>query len=182
MSRPRTPDPAKLFLSAIYSSGEALEACLPELIRKFGPTDHSTRELPFAMTHYYDGEMGGKLLRRFFTFKEPVDPGELPAIKLFTNSLEEGQREGDLRRINLDPGLISVYNFVLATGKPNPSRTYAGRGIYIDLTLVFESGSFKRLEWTYPDYAEDEMIAFLNRIREAYKHDLRRRAKERKTN
>lgn len=173
MSKPREPDPAKLFLSAIYRQGGALEKCLQALIEKFGPSDYSSRELEFTITGYYEREMGEPLYRRFFSFRELCDPARLAEIKLFTNDLEQDSAVDDRRAVNLDPGLISMGSLILATGKPVAHRPYLGRGVYADLTLVYESGSFKPLPWTYPDYRAPELLEFLNRLRAAYKHDLR---------
>lgn len=173
MSKPRPPDPAKLFVSAIYADREMLDMCMNEMSERFGPADFSTRELAFDITGYYQKEMGENLRRRFFAFRELVDPGLLPDVKLFTNSLEDRFRQGRARTVNLDPGMLSIHNLVLATGKPVAHRPYLDKGIYADLSLVYENGSFRPLPWTYPDYAEQGMIEFLNRIREAYKNDLR---------
>ncbi len=173
MSRPKTPDPVKLFLSAIYSDKDKFETCLAKMMEKFGPTDFSTRELDFTKTHYYQEEMGGPLWRRFFTFKTLVDPGELADIKLFTNSLEDGCAKEAMRKVNLDPGLVTLGNFVLATGKQGAVRPYLGKGIYVDLTLIYESSAFKPMSWTYPDYREPDMLDFLKRVRESYKFELR---------
>lgn len=173
MSRPKDPDPAKLFLSMIYSGREAADLCLQTITREFGPSDYSTRELVFEFSGYYAAEMGEPLCRRFFTFHELMDPGRLPAIKLFTNQLEQDTAREGKRRVNLDPGFMAINNLVLATGKSVANRPYLGQGIYADLTLVFESGSFRALPWTYCDYASPDMLSFLNRIRQAYKADLK---------
>ncbi len=173
MSRPREPAPAKLFLSAIYNERGALEQCLAKLWQRFGPSDYSSRETRFDTTSYYNDEMGSPLLRMFMTFQGLVHPGELPEIKLFTNSVEDELAADGKRSVNLDPGLVSLDNLVLATGKQAPHRPYLGRGIYADLNLIFESGSFRPLPWTYPDYADPAVISFMNLVREAYKKDLR---------
>ena len=173
MSKPKIPEPAKLFLSIIYSDPSAAEGCVVKITSCFGPVDYSTRELDFNLTGYYAAEMGEPLQRRFFTFRDLMDPGRLAEIKLFTNSLEEEFAIEGKRRINLDPGFLSMNNLVLASGKAVGHRPYLGQGIYADLTLVFESGSFRGLPWTYQDYASPEIITFLNRIRESYKADLR---------
>lgn len=178
MSRPREPAPAKLFLSLIYSDRPAADYSLDSLMDHYGPADYSTRELDFHATAYYQAEMGVPLLRRFFTFSRLLDPGRLVEVKLFTNALETATSREGKRVVNLDPGCLSLANLVLATGKAAAHRPYLGRGIYADLTLVFENASFRPLPWTYPDYAAPEMIAFLNRLREAYKAELRERKAE----
>jgi hypothetical protein len=139
----------------------------------YGPFDTATRELPFAATAYYEREMGAPLCRRFFTFRELLDPGRLVEVKLFTNALERDTAAEGQRRVNLDPGVLALGHLVLATGKPAPHRPYLGQGLYADLTLVFQNASYQPLPWTYPDYAHPEMIAFLNRLRDGLKEDLK---------
>jgi hypothetical protein len=63
--------------------------------------------------------------------------------------------------------------FVLATGKNFTHRIYLGRGIYADLTLVYRGGGFQALPWTYPDYADARLQAFLLRARNKLVHDLK---------
>ena len=74
--------------------------------------------------------------------------------------------------MNLDPGYLLYERFVLATGKNFSHRIYIGRGIYADLTLVYQKGAYRSLPWTYPDYAADTMRAFLTTVREHYAADL----------
>jgi hypothetical protein len=62
---------------------------------------------------------------------------------------------------------------VLATGKNYIHRIYLRKGIYADLTLVFKRGGFVPLEWTYPDYADPEMIESFNAVRSRYLEQLR---------
>ena len=173
MSLPQTPDPAKLFVSAIYADADRFARCREKLEARFGRCDYESKEIAFVRTHYYEDEMGALLFRRFLSFRELVRPEALPEIKLFTNALEAEAAEQDQRRINLDPGYLNRYHFILATGKSAAHRPYLGRGIYADLTLIYESGSFQPRPWTYPDYAEAAVIAMLNRLREVYKEDLR---------
>jgi nicotinamidase/pyrazinamidase len=173
MSKPRSPDPARIFLSAIYREAATLDACLTRLTAAYGPIDHATRATPFTGTGFYYPEMGSPLLRRLFTFRDLVDPGILPALKLFTNALEAETALAGARAINLDPGILNLQHLVLASGKPAAHRPYLADGIYADLTLVYETRTLKPLRWTYPDYAEPEMIAFLLRLRAALKNDLK---------
>jgi hypothetical protein len=68
--------------------------------------------------------------------------------------------------------LLTLGNFVLATGKNNAHRIYLQDGIFADLTLIYRSGTYHPLEWTYPDYADNGLISILNRLREHYKWRL----------
>ena len=62
---------------------------------------------------------------------------------------------------------------ILATGKNYTHRIYLGQGIYADLTLIYQRGTFQPLEWTYRDYSDPEMIDCFNRLREGYKNQIR---------
>ncbi len=64
---------------------------------------------------------------------------------------------------------------MLATGKNYLHRIYLGRGVYADLTLIYEKGGFQPLPWTYPDYASPEVRAVLALMRERLLDQLRDR-------
>ena len=55
-------------------------------------------------------------------------------------------------------------------------RIYLGDGIFGDLTLVFQAGSWQTLAWTFPDYASAAMLAVFSDIRRRYRRDLREKA------
>jgi hypothetical protein len=63
--------------------------------------------------------------------------------------------------------------FVLASGKNFSHRICVGNGIYADLTLMYHKGHFQALPWTYPDYAGDDMLAFLKQVRNKYIWDIK---------
>ena len=174
MSVPKPADRAKLFLSAIYADRGRFEQCLARLQERFGACDYQSKEVPFQRTSYYQEEMGAPLFRQFLSFRDLIRPEALPEIKLFTNALEREAAEAGQRRVNLDPGYLNLHHLILATGKGAAHRPYLGQGIYADLTLIYASGTFKALAWTYPDYAEEAVIGMLNRLREVYKDNLRR--------
>jgi hypothetical protein len=146
------------------------------LEERFGPSDAWGPELDFPWSAYYDEEMGGRPRRSFLSFSRLVDPAELASIKAFTNALEGRCAVDGKRRYNLDPGLLSLDRFVLATTKNRPHRIPIASGIYAELTLIYESGDFRALAWTYPDWASEEYRAFLRELRERLKRELRSRA------
>jgi hypothetical protein len=173
MSTPRESDRVKLITSLFSNEKELIDQVIIELNEAFGPTDVITPWLMFDRTRYYEKEMGWPLYRRFVTFRDLISPEELVEKKLTSNSIEEKYTEDGKRRINIDPGYICLERLVLATGKNYTHRIYLSHGIYADLTLVFNKGSFKSLEWSYRDYADAESIAFFNIEREKYKNQLR---------
>lgn len=76
------------------------------------------------------------------------------------------------RRVNIDPGYLDRMKLVLATTKDCSHRIYLGQGIYGDIELMYGSGSFACLEWTYPDYREPFAVEFFNRVRNKYLAEL----------
>jgi hypothetical protein len=173
VSIPRIPDPARLVMSVLAAVRENAEAAAPLLVREFGPLYRVMGPLAFDFTSYYDREMGPGIQRWLWVFANLVDRGELARIKRVTNEVESLFLVEGKRTFNLDPGLLSLENFVLATGKNRAHRIYLGDGIFADLTLVFREESYHPLPWTYPDYADAELILMLNELRESYKCKLR---------
>jgi hypothetical protein len=97
----------------------------------------------------------------------------LAQIKLATNELEQEYSSGGKRTVNIDPGYMLHERFVLATAKNYSHRIYIGRRIYADLTLIYKDGRFRALPWTYPDYADERMLTYLQQVRNKYVLDLR---------
>ena len=168
MSKPREPEPVKLFVSVIAADPGRIAEVIGELARHFGAPDYVSEVLSFDYTNYYSAEMGQSLVRRFVAFDGLIRSEELPAIKLETNALEERFSEGGARRVNIDPGYMAKQHFILATGKGFAHRPYIGRGIYADLTLVYRKETYRPLEWTYPDYRAERTIGMLNGLRKRY--------------
>ncbi len=174
MSRPKEPEPVKLFVSLIASGRGLLDEAVRELAAQHGRPDFVSEVLEFDYTTYYDDEMGPALTRRFITFAELIRPDELPDVKLRTNDLEENWSEGGSRRVNIDPGYLARQHFILATGKGFAHRPYVGKGIYADLTLFFRRETYRPLEWTYPDYRSEGVIGMLNTLRKRYVKQLKK--------
>lgn len=173
MSIPREPDPAQLIMSILISRDSILTSVRQKLEAEFGEIERTVGPLRFDFTSYYEVELGANIKRWLWSFKELVDMGSLVDIKHKTNEIESVHSSGGKRQCNLDPGLMSLWNFVLATGKVNAHRIYLGTGIFADLTLIFRSSSFQPLPWTYPDYASVDMRTILNDFRKDYKWKLR---------
>lgn len=173
MSTPRPPSPARLIVGAFLRERDLLPELAERLATAFGPVELVSDWMPFDYTSYYEREMGTPLFRRMFSFARLVEQERLADIKLFTNALESEYRVDGRRRVNLDPGYLLRERFVLATGKNYSHRIYIGKGIYADLTLVFTGGEYRALDWTYPDYADPRMRAFLKTARTRYVEALR---------
>lgn len=64
---------------------------------------------------------------------------------------------------------------MLATTKDQAHRIYVGDGIYAEVTLRFQAGVFEPWPWTYADYREPHVRAFLKQARDFYRqrmHDI----------
>ena len=173
MSSPNESEDVKLICSLFSPEEDLVDNVINEIKEEFGPTDWISPGLFFDRTRYYEKEMGWPLHRRFVTFRKLIRPEYIVEAKLFTNKIENSYLDVTKRRINIDPGYISLERLVLATGKNYTHRIYLSKGIFADLTLVFHKGSFEPLEWTYRDYSDPEAIDNFNRIRERYKNQLR---------
>jgi len=159
------PAPARLVISSIFKDERILDAVLPLVSESVGELCPAGPLLAFDRTDYYHAEMGKPLFRRFFTAQTMVSRDALPKIKIRMEDIErEFSREGR-RSVNLDPGLLSLENFILATGKNFSHRVYLGEGVFADLTLIFQKGEYRPLPWTYPDYASPEIRHILKELR-----------------
>ena len=174
MSIPRIPEPARLIVSVLSRDRNLTEPARKGLVEHLGAIEEEVGPLPFGFTSYYDNELGTGITRWLWVFADLVEGSNLVTLKCLTNELEQAFAAGGRRTFNLDPGLMTLGNFVLATGKNNAHRIYLGKGIFADLTLIYRGGSYLPLQWTYPDYADQQLIALLNSLREKYKWKLRK--------
>ena len=174
MSHPSPPKPVKLLVSLIARDAHLIAGVAEELSQAYGKIDYMSAYIPFAATTYYQAEMGSGLMRRLITFEDLLDPERLPEVKRYTDSLEAHYTTSEgSRKINLDPGYITLYQLILATNKRFSHRPYLRDGVYADLTLIYKKKSFQPLAWTFPDYGSAEMIGILNRLRERYRIQLK---------
>lgn len=177
MSTPREPQPGKAVLSVLAERGW-WEADWPqlraELVQRFGPVDYETELLPFDHTGYYEQELGAPLFRRLLGFARPLPLDGLKDFKLATNAMEVRLARPDgARRVNLDPGLVTLERLLLASGKNFTHRVYLGSGIWADLTLIYNKRQgWVDLPWTFPDYATKDMKGRLTELRALYKTSI----------
>jgi hypothetical protein len=173
MSEPSRADDVKL-ISSLFSSDKAfIDEIIHVLEHRFGSVDWTSPELFFDRTQYYAKEMGWPLHRRFVSFKKLIRPQDVVGVKLETNRIENEYLEDGDRKINIDPGYVSLERLILVTGKNYTHRIYLSKGIFADLTLIFNRASFRPLEWTFKDYGSPEIISLFNGVRERYKRQLR---------
>lgn len=116
--------------------------------------------------------MGAGIKRQFISFTRLIFPEQLPVIKLLTNEMEQDLSLEGRRRVNIDPGYLSLAKVVLATTKDYSHRLYLGQGIYGEVTLTCAKGRFSSFPWTYPDYQTQAYQQFFKETRDIYKMQL----------
>ena len=159
------PEPGVLLISVLSANEELALALADRLEAEFGPIDLSSFWISFSHSRYYAKEMGENLGRYIFFFTEPLARTELVSAKLTCDRLEAEYAVAGGRRVNLDPGYLALEHLILASTKAVPHRPYLGRGIYADLTLVYECGQYIPLRWSYPDYSSDYVRALCGEVR-----------------
>ncbi len=173
MGTVKPPPPVLFFSSVIFNDPVILEGVEEGLARLVGSIREKTETMAFDESEYYTAEMGAGLRRCFLLFEPLLDRDVLAAVKIGSNGIEAATAAGGRRRVNVDPGYIALEHVVLATTKGYAHRIYLGRGIFADLTLLYENGSYRPLKWTYPDYGSGRLVSLLNGWREDYKGLLR---------
>jgi len=138
----------KLVIPILASASDYLSELFPRLEERFGPIDYTSESIDFTFTDYYLEEMGDQIERFFVSFSDLIDPGLLPDIKITTNEIERFFADGGSRKINLDPGILALSRFVLATTKENAHRIPLRDGIYGEITLLYRDNEFQVLPWT----------------------------------
>lgn len=172
-------DPALLVVAAFSRQEEALAWARQRLEAAYGPIALASPPFPFNQTRYYEKTMGPDLHKQFLAFGPLVSPACLPDVKHHTNELEaelagSGQFPEE-RPLNLDPGLLQLGKFLLATTKDKDHRIYLRDGIFAEVTLRFTAGAFEPWPWTYADYRQLEVLAILKKFRDFYRQQLRLR-------
>lgn len=165
MGKPRLPDKALLFVALLYCKEDAFLKAKGILTKRFGGLSYESGALPWEHSEYYRDEIGWPIKRRFLSFRDLIDPGEISDIKLITNSIESDLSVEGRRSINLDPGYVTLSKVVLATTKNYCHRIYLGGGIYGEVTLIFREGRFQPHDFTYPDYRSEEYIRIFSELR-----------------
>ncbi len=176
------PNPVKLIFSIISAENNIFYEAKNLLIKYFGNIDMESGFQPFDYTSYYRDEMGDGLKQILISFEKIILPDQLSNIKINSNKLEllfttDGESLNEAivkkRKVNLDPGYLTLSKFILASTKDGPSRIYLKQGIYAEITLRFMNSTYHPHEWTYQNYQTELYISFLNKVREQYKKDIR---------
>ena len=176
MDQPRLPRPVLLIVAAFSRHEEVLRWAEEKLTANFGPIARTSSDFIFNQTDYYESSMGPGLRKRFLVFHDLISADQLADIKLRTNELEQELIQAgtwsESRPLNLDPGILSLGKFMLATTKDQSHRIYLRDGIFAEVTLRFQDHAFHPWPWTYADYREPPVLAFLGEARDYYRQRL----------
>ena len=173
MGQVHLPEPVLLIVAAFSRYDEALGWARRRLADAFGPIALTSPPFEFNQTRYYERTMGRGLRKEFWVFGDLVSPDCLPRVKNRTNALEDELARARVfpepRPLNLDPGVLCLGKFLLATTKDQAHRIYLGEGIFGEVTLRFHDGTFEPWPWTYADYRQTGVRAFLKEARDLYR-------------
>jgi hypothetical protein len=172
MGEVREPQPVKVFVGILLALSSTLPKLRALLAEQFGPVDCESQLLEFAYTDYYEPEMGSGLKRKFLGFGCLASPDALVDLKLFTNRVEQTLAVNGKRTVNIDPGYLAAARVVLASTKDFAHRLYLGRGVYGEVTLLYQRKDFQALPWTYPDYRSEAYQQFFRELRSVYMAQL----------
>jgi hypothetical protein len=177
MWKPEAPKPVKLIIGILAADHHCLHAALEVVDSKFGKVDLASDVWPFDQTNYYKDETGEHILRQFVSVERLINPGSLAKIKHATNKLEQKLAAKSAlplpRPVNLDPGIIEPSKLVLATTKNYSHRIYIGKKMYAEVTLLFDKGSWRPFDHTYPDYRQQCYSDFFDKVRKRLLEQLK---------
>lgn len=167
-------EPVLLIVGAFSRHDDALAWARDTCESHCGPIALASPFFEFQETRFYESSMGTGIRKVFWAFERLVDPASLIDWKHATNAWEEqlrGQHEyQESRPLNLDPGYLTEAKLVLATTKDRDHRISLDRGIYAEVTLIFQGHQWQPRPWTYPDYRRADYHQFFTRCREFLRH------------
>ena len=174
MAVPVKPDLVKFFIGILFQDEIIMKKALAILNKKFGPFDVTSNYIPFTNSQYYE-DIGNKLCKVFVSTEKLIEREKIVNIKLYTNWVEQkvsGNKKK--RKINIDPGFMTLSNVFLASCKEFYDRAYLSKGVFIENEYMFKSKEYHFWEWTYPDYRKKEYLDFFYSIRKIYQNQLKK--------
>ncbi len=164
----------KLIAALLSQDLELLSEIERRIERLYGPVEDRSEVFPFTHSQRFSRELGPDLKKLMVSFSRLLPIEKFPEAKAFTSDLEwEYQSEPSHRRINIDPGYITLSQVVLASTKTLAHGVYLRDGVYAELVLRYSRGDLRNLPWTYPDYRTHLVHSFFTRNRARYHEQLR---------
>ena len=173
MGKLTSPAQVKLIIGFIFKDEGFFKKSERIFRRHFGPIDFESPILPFIYTDYYQKEFGSGLSRKLISFKKLIPSQRLAAIKILTNKIENKFFLKNQRKINIDPGYLTMAKLVLASTKDYSHRIHLNKGIFAEITLTYQNKNFQPREWTYLDYRSAEYIRVFQQIRDIYAQQIK---------
>ncbi len=156
---------AFLFAGILFHK-DAEKTVSERLSKEFGTIALESEVLAFDFTEYYKKEMGEGLLRKWLLFDTKIEQQFIADIKLKTIGIEDEFKMNGKRRVNIDPGYVTLSKVVLPTTKDCAHRIYLKDGIYAEITLIYRKGTWQPNSWTYRDYCTETALEFFNEARQ----------------
>ncbi len=173
MSYPLNQSKAVIIIAFMYKDIEVYNKVKKIFKSKLGNIEIEGDEFNFSHSSYYENEMGLELKKRFVVFSKLRKRDYIVKIKKLSNRIEAIYSNASNRLINIDPGMLTLENFILSTNKNFTHRIYLKDNIFADLTLIYQKKiGFTPLPWTYIDYKDTSTINFLNDVRSSFKERL----------
>ena len=174
MSKVLKQSKAVLVIAFMYRDLEIYNLALKDAIENFNSIKIISEEYLFSHSAYYKEEMGENLKKRFLVFKDLIERDYISEVKKITDKIEKKYLdEKGGRKINIDPAILTLENFILATNKNFTHRIYLKDGVFADLTLIYKKKKgYSELDWTYADYSSEETKSFLNNVRDLFYNRL----------
>ena len=164
---------AKLIIGALYADPKWLEQAKKEIRNQNWKIQRQSAEFPFDQTDYYAAEMGSNLKRCFMSVVGLQKLETAAEWKLKTVEIEKQLSISGKRRINLDPGYLDFHRVVLLSGKEGPQKIYLRNGVWADLVLLKDKGSYRDLAWTFPDLRDGRYNDFFLQVRAELKAEIK---------
>lgn len=174
MSRAIKQSKAVLIIACMYGDFNIYEEALKDIVENFNSIKIIGEEYLFSHSIYYKEEMGGNLKKRFLVFENTIERDYIVDVKKITDKIEKKYLDSNgNRKINLDPAILTLENFILTTNKNFTHRIYLKDGVFADLTLIYQKKKgYGELPWTYADYSSVETKTFLNNVRSLFYNEL----------
>src|SRR5262245_48438634 len=145
MADPHLPEPVLLVIAAFSRHAKALAWARQRLEHAYGAVQLASPPFSFHHTRYYEPTMGPGLRKQLLAVRDLVSRDCLPDVKQHTIALERELADGaaypDVRPVNLDPGLLNLGKFMLASTKDQAQRIYLRDGIFAEVTLFYRAGA-----------------------------------------
>lgn len=163
----------KLIAGVIHNDKVPKQKMIESMERAFGELEEISPDWLFTFSDYYEKEMGSPLFRFWVSCKKLAREGDLVDMKLRALSIEKKFSCGASRCVNIDPGFIDFHKVVLASVKYGGNKLYAGCGVYLDITLLYEKEEFRPNIWTFPDLKSTLYHNFFIKVRERFRTQIK---------